>query len=394
MSGKLGHLESYQNSLIEIKNLLEKDDALYKLFLIDETTSLDQETKSCLAKFIGEVRETIDIALDRINSFDEYCKITGNFRLAIKTDTPSNIMLSYIIIIRYIIEYLIVVPDGMLNDILSERVRYLKKNRHLFLFLEDRVKFYLEYSIDEYSGYIYSILIGNLNFVFDSKFSDFERLTEIEKNINLKHEEIVLIGNKVTDFNEEVEDLFNEKSKFIKDDLEVKQKKIDELKKYLENLSSGYNFAGLTKAYHDIYSSKSKERWISLAILFLLAFVSICPIGYKIITEKADEFNDVMIFKYIGYSALTIISLYFFRVSLQNYNSIKAELTQINLRKNLCMFVDNYSDFSKTKDNREALEKFENIIFSNIQLNENNIPSTFDGLEQLASLIESLSKRK
>lgn len=394
MSGKLGHLESYQNSLIEIKNLLEKDDALYKLFLIDETTDLDQELKSHLVKFIGEVRETIDIALDRINSFDEDCKITGNFRLAIKTDTPSNIMLSYIIIIRYIIEYLIVVPDGVLNDTLSERIRYLKKNRNLFLFLEDRVNFYFEYSIDEYPDYIYSVLIRDLKLLIESKSSEFERLTEIEKNISLKYEEVILIGNKVADFNKEVDGLFNEKSKVIKDNLDVKQTKIDELKKYLENLSSGYNFAGLTKAYHDIYNSKSMERWISLTILFLLGFVSICPIGYKIITEKADGFNDVMIFKYIGYSALTIISLYFFRVSLQNYNSIKAELTQINLRKNLCMFVDNYSDFSKTKDNREALEKFENIIFSNIQLNENNIPSTFDGLEQLASLIESLSKRK
>lgn len=394
MSGKLGHLESYQNSLIEIKNFLEKDDALYKLFLIDETTSLDQETKSYLVKFIGEIRETIDIALDRINSFDEYCKVTSNFKLPIKTDTPINIMLSYMIIIRYIVEYLIVVPDGIYNDMLSEKLRYLKKNRNLFLFLNDKVRYYLEYSIDEYSGYIYSILIDNLSVLFESKFSQFEKLTETENNINSKYNEIVLIDNKVSDFNNEIEDLFNEKSKVIKNDLDVKQTKIDELKKYLENLSSGYNFAGLTKAYHDIYSSKNKERWISLAILFLLAFVSICPIGYKIITEKTNEFNDVMMFKYIGYSALTIISLYFFRVALQNYNSIKAELTQINLRKNLCMFIDNYSDFSKTKDNRDALEKFENIIFSNIQPNENNIPSTFDGLEQLASLIESLSKRK
>ncbi|WP_311747061.1 hypothetical protein [Proteus terrae] len=394
MSRKLGHLESYQNSLIEIRNLLEKNDALDKLFLIDEITSLDQVTRSYLVKFIGEIRETIDIALDRMNSFDEHCKITGNFGMAIKADTPNSIMLSYNIIIRYIIEYLIVVPDGILNETLSKRVRYLKENRNLLPFLDNKVRNNLEYSIDEYLGYIHSVLIKKLSFLMESKLGEFEKLTEIESNINLKYEKIVLLDNKISNFNNEIEDLFNEKSKVIKDDLDVKQTKIDELKKYLENLSSGYNFAGLTKAYHDIYCSKNKERWVSLVVLLLLGFISICPVGYKIITEKIDEFNDIMIFKYIGYSALTIISLYFFRVALQNYNSIKAELTQINLRKNLCMFVDNYSDFSKTKDNRDALEKFENIIFSNIQLNENNIPSTFDGLEQLASLIESLSKRK
>ncbi|HEF8785509.1 TPA: hypothetical protein QH450_002434, partial [Providencia alcalifaciens] len=166
-----------------------------------------------------------------------------------------------------------------------------------------------------------------------------------------------------------------------------------ELKNYLENIGVKYNFAGLTKGYSDFYKAKSKERWISLLVLMLLAFLSLAPLSFKLINESATKISDVNVIHYLGFTTLTIIVLYFFRVSLLNYNSIKAELTQIKLRMNLCMFIDNYSDFSKSKGNREALEKFENIIFSNIQPNENNIPSTFDGLEQLASVIESITKR-
>ena len=45
-------------------------------------------------------------------------------------------------------------------------------------------------------------------------------------------------------------------------------------------------------------------------------------------------------------------------------------------------------------DDKEALEKFENLIFSGIVLNSDKIPGTFDGVESLASLVQALKGDK
>jgi hypothetical protein len=92
--------------------------------------------------------------------------------------------------------------------------------------------------------------------------------------------------------------------------------------------------------------------------------------------------------------SITFILIYYFRVALQNHNSIKAQLSQIELRKTLCQFIQSYSDYSTKikKEDPESLSKFESIIFSSIITNGDNIPSTFDGLEQVVKLISDLKK--
>ena len=69
---------------------------------------------------------------------------------------------------------------------------------------------------------------------------------------------------------------------------------------------------------------------------------------------------------------------------------------QIELRKSLCQFIQSYSDYSSEirENNPEALSKFEDVVFSNIMLSDDKIPSTFDGIEQIASLINALKNGK
>ena len=89
---------------------------------------------------------------------------------------------------------------------------------------------------------------------------------------------------------------------------------------------------------------------------------------------------------------LEIILIYFFRVVLAQFRSVTSQLLQIELRISLCQFIQNYADYStkiKSKD-ASALEKFENLIFSGIALNNEALPSTLDGAEQLAKLIKSI----
>lgn len=66
-------------------------------------------------------------------------------------------------------------------------------------------------------------------------------------------------------------------------------------------------------------------------------------------------------------------------------------MVQIELRKTLCQFIQNYSDYSKNIKEKDAnsLEKFENLIFSGLVTNEDKLPSTFDGIEQLTKLIKN-----
>jgi hypothetical protein len=79
---------------------------------------------------------------------------------------------------------------------------------------------------------------------------------------------------------------------------------------------------------------------------------------------------------------------------LFNYKSTKAQLLQIDLRRSLCKFVQSYAEYSgkMKKDNNASLEKFETLIFSGIVSGEDKFPSTFDGIEQIGSLVNAIKK--
>lgn len=393
MSNEIGFLESNSTLLNEISRVLNRDGAIDMLFSSIKIEDLNKDEKYFLFSFLDEIKETFSLARDNFSKIDEYCQITAEADLPIEYGTGRDILLSYTIILRFFTEYLVVQANGFYQNLFIKRIDFIKKNEKYFYILDEVVSSQLRYIIYEYRSYIFSCSISSLKKEINEIKNIRDYIYDVKVSISDTHEKCKIVENKLMTYQSEIDDFYKEKSEKIHNDLEIKENRILELKGYLENLGGDYNFAGLTKAYSDFYRTKSIERWISLSVLVLLALLSLLPLGIKLITENANKVSDVNVLHYFGFSALTVIALYFFRVSLQNYNSIKAELTQIKLRMNLCMFVDHYSDFSKNKDNREALEKFENIIFSNIQPNENNIPSTFDGLEQLASLIESVTKR-
>ena len=91
---------------------------------------------------------------------------------------------------------------------------------------------------------------------------------------------------------------------------------------------------------------------------------------------------------------LELLALYFYRVNLQHMRSIKAQIVQLELRQALCQFIQSYAEYSKKikADNGAALDKFENLIFSGLAVNENAVPTSFDGLESLTNLIKSFKK--
>jgi hypothetical protein len=90
--------------------------------------------------------------------------------------------------------------------------------------------------------------------------------------------------------------------------------------------------------------------------------------------------------------SIEVVLVYFFRIILMNYRSVKAQKLQIELRKTLCQFIQSYAEYSAKlkKQDGIALEKFENLIFSGLLSDPEKLPSTFDGLEQLGNLVKSL----
>jgi hypothetical protein len=92
---------------------------------------------------------------------------------------------------------------------------------------------------------------------------------------------------------------------------------------------------------------------------------------------------------------LLLILFWFFRIILHNIKSVKSQIMQLELRMTLCQFIQSYAEKSKELKgyNKEGFEKFENLIFSSIVSSDEKIPSTFDGMEHVSSLLKNFNAK-
>lgn len=182
-------------------------------------------------------------------------------------------------------------------------------------------------------------------------------------------------------------------------ELEEKKKRVEELNETLTKQKSAFNFVGLYAGFAKLGRIKAKElHWSRLAMFALGALMPV-PLIYEFIYGGNLINPDVGVnglIKIIPIASITLILIYYFRVALGNYNSVRAQVMQIELRKSLCRFIQSYADYAKElpRENTALLSKFEDVIFSNIMTSEEKTPSTFDGIEQLASLLSSIKGGK
>lgn len=181
------------------------------------------------------------------------------------------------------------------------------------------------------------------------------------------------------------------------EELSAKESRVDALKEILDKHESAFNFVGLHQGFDDLSRNKKAERKNLLRFLIALGIIIPSLIFVEIffiISNATDLKNikDILILTIIPTISFIGLLLYYFRILLFNFNSVKSQLLQLELRKTLCSFIQNYAEYAeplKAKD-KEALAKFENIIFSGIVTNDDKLPSTFDGAEQLVNLIKSV----
>lgn len=216
--------------------------------------------------------------------------------------------------------------------------------------------------------------------------NNFQAFSKFEKNLA----QITKIYSGIESKKTELENLLKEK-----------EEKVNTLAKKLEEQNKAFNFVGLSKGFEKLLSKKiwAKRGSFSLMVLIFLALISLpfLFIGARFLNwfqEYNIQWSQISWEHMLPVLGLEFVLIYFFRVVLNHYNSIQTQIMQIELRQALCQFIQSYIDYAKEIKEKEhggnSLEKFENLIFSNILSSPDKVPSTFDGVEQLANMINSL----
>lgn len=217
--------------------------------------------------------------------------------------------------------------------------------------------------------------ISILNFYMNNTgfktFFDFEK-----KSTELKH----IITTQKLDINQSIS--------FYWKELKSKESEVTKLKDKLDEYKTAFTFVGLDKGFENLLKQKNEAKTKTFWLLSGLAIVTILPLGFKFMAN-VDSWQSML--SVIG---LEFVLIYFFRVVLNHYHSLQTQIMQLELRQSLCQFIQNYADYAKKikTDDKDALEKFENLIFSSILSNPDKVPGTFDGVEGLTSLLKELKK--
>lgn len=230
----------------------------------------------------------------------------------------------------------------------------------------------------------------------NNKFKELLSKSNDKKNLYL--DEII---NKFSSLNNKIDekqkDLNNEVSDF-ENKIERLKNETQKLEDTLKKQKTAFNFVGLSQGFENLLKAKKSARSYTFFFLICIgAFLFVVPAAYiqTIMSFSVDTINDPYIWKLaIPFTGGEIILLYFFRVILNHYNSLQTQIMQLELRQSLCQFIQSYADYAKEIKEKDgaSLEKFENLIFSSILSSADKVPSTFDGLEQLANFLKEIKK--
>ncbi|MCG2573775.1 hypothetical protein LVY74_09410 [Acinetobacter sp. ME22] len=182
-----------------------------------------------------------------------------------------------------------------------------------------------------------------------------------------------------------------------KAEFEDKEKKVNALKEKLDTYTTAFNFVGLYQGFASLKEVKDQALvWANKRFYLLGGLLVLLPCSeliYALLNIESLK-NNPSIIGFIAFPTISmlVILFYLLKVCLNNLYSIRSQILQLELRMTLCQFIQSYAEHSKTlkENNKEGFEKFENLIFSSIVSTDEKIPATFDGMEQLTSLLKSI----
>lgn len=179
-------------------------------------------------------------------------------------------------------------------------------------------------------------------------------------------------------------------------EFEAKKTAVEILKDKLDTYKTGFNFVGLYQGFSALKKEKVdlvpslEKRFTGLAAGIVI--IPILELIWVLFNYESLSTNlGILGFIALPTISIIIILFYFLRVSLIDLKSLKSQIMQLELRMTLCQFIQSYAEKSKElkEHNKEGFEKFESLIFSSIVSSDDKIPSTFDGMEQLSSLLKN-----
>lgn len=177
---------------------------------------------------------------------------------------------------------------------------------------------------------------------------------------------------------------------------EIKKNTVFQLEQKLAETKLTYDFLGLNKGFQQLYEQKKDElKAAKNTYGFVATTMFTIPFAEFVALVAAFFYFDGKIpsnmwLVSIPFITLILITLYLLKISLQDKRAIQSQMMQLELRMALCQFIHNYAEDSETlhKKNSAGFEKFENIIFSPLVSSDDKIPTTFDGMEQLAKMVD------
>jgi hypothetical protein len=185
-------------------------------------------------------------------------------------------------------------------------------------------------------------------------------------------------------------------------------KSLEDFEKRAKNLEEKYNFLGLEHSFAEqskAANENKKNAYNGMRILGWAAFgFFMIPILFGIFelfiwanSGNTVNIEDIIlnrtIFSISAVLPVVFLILYFFRIAHLQYKSAAAVELQFELRRSICAFVVGYAESKKDMGENFNLDKFEALMFSGITPDPGNVPSTFDGLEGVAKLIEAARRK-
>ena len=268
------------------------------------------------------------------------------------------------------------------------------------LILESCYRFLVEYNIvceNEIPDDLHEVFVNfdvrelglSPNTLIAIKYANFRMVVGVAKHY-LHHPQLVSVRELPA-----LLDKAQAEKKSYEDGYASRKEEVENLRLALDSYRDDFNFVGLRQGFGELKKSKLKEKRNTVALLSLLVIVMIIPFGVKFyyffnpsVTIKFDaEF-------YIALAGFELLLMYFFRIVFLGFKSVQAQLLQIDLRMTLCQFIQSYATYAKEikQEDAELLSRFEQVVFSSIVNSDDAIPSTFDGVDQLAKLVASVRK--
>jgi len=281
---------------------------------------------------------------------------------------------------------------------LLQSIRELKLNDHETIqrLITISYQFLIELDISNFKDLTAEFRLSKIDIEkLSIKFTEFYKEIIINSKINIPIQILKATLNKPTIKNFEANYIKLENANTQNEEWENKllrhEAKVENLASKLEKYENAYNFVGLYKGYNDLYKNKKKELcWLKIG-LFALGILILSPFCIELILFSKAIPENVLYFIFPTISIVGIL-IYFFRIVFHNFKAVKSQILQIELRKTLLQFIQSYTKYSKEikENDKDALAKFENIIFSGLVSDNEKLPSTYDGLDQVVNLIKNL----